>query len=129
MIAYLALVRPYPDWKLHWIVVALHTLELGLYIFALSIMHGDKSTVGWSRGMIALFASAFAIIVLYQLYFIIITAVSAWKWVRAWWQARSNKHATDRATGETTTTAPQLEGTREQQEDGDLPAVSREQNH
>jgi hypothetical protein len=53
MIAYLSLVRPYPDWKLHWMEVALHTLELGLFVFALSIMHGDRTTAGWSWGMVS----------------------------------------------------------------------------
>jgi hypothetical protein len=133
MVAYLALVRPYPDWKLHWMEVSMHTLELGLFLFALSIIHGDKSTVGWSWAMIALFISAFAIIMLYELYFIITTAASAWKWVRTWWQAGRNTPAedvdADRDTGETTATAPQLGGTREQQEDGDSPADSRERNH
>jgi hypothetical protein len=124
MIVYLLIVRPYPDWTLHWMEVLMHLLELAIMIFAISIMSGDKSTVGWSWGMIALFGCAFGLLMLYEFYFMIKTAWAAWVWVRNWWQARGKPKAKDADseadTGETT--APELEGARAEQAADDAPA-------
>jgi ABC-type nickel/cobalt efflux system permease component RcnA len=74
---------------------------------------------------IGLFVSAFTIIIVYELYFIIVTVIAIWKWLRTWWRARKgDKHASDaddeRDTGESTTTDLRREGSaRGHQHDSD----------
>jgi hypothetical protein len=95
MTVYLAAVRPFPDWKMHWMEVTLHSLELCIFIIAIAIMSGDKS--GWvgSWGILALFVGCFGVIVLHTIYIVSVMVVSAGKWVWRWasekWQERSGK--------------------------------------
>ncbi|KAG1669250.1 hypothetical protein FOA52_003287 [Chlamydomonas sp. UWO 241] len=104
MVLYLVIVRPYPEWKLLWVVVSLHCLELEIFIFALSIMSSDGASapVGWSWGMLTLFGLALLVVMLYQLFFLVQMAIAAWKAVHTWRQERraGQKHAGEVAAAE-----------------------------
>ncbi|KAG1669255.1 hypothetical protein FOA52_003292 [Chlamydomonas sp. UWO 241] len=93
MILYVALVRPYPEWQLHWMEVSAHCLELGIFIVATAIMTFDRSStpVGWAWAMLTLFGLTFLVIMLYEIYFLATMAVAAWKGMRAWWRERQER--------------------------------------